>query len=54
MSSPHSTSHHECWMFMILPRKSNLVLLMDTGAGLVGAEELNSLVGVSCCNETEE
>lgn len=41
-------------MFMILPRKSSLVLLTDTGAGVVGAEELNSLVGVSCCNGTEE
>lgn len=41
-------------LFTTLPRNSNLVLLMDTGAGLVGAgEELNSLVGVSCCNETE-
>lgn len=39
---------------MILPRKSNLVLLTDTGAGLVGADVLNSLVGVSCCNETEQ
>lgn len=33
---------------MILLRKSSLVLLTDTGAGLVGAELLNSLVGVSC------
>lgn len=41
-------------MFRILPRKSSLVLLTDTGAGVVGAEELNSLVGVSCCNDTEE
>lgn len=54
MLPPHCTSHHECWMFMILPRKSNLVLLTDTGAGLVGAEELNSLVGVSCCHETQK
>lgn len=49
-----SALRHECEMFMILPRKSNLVLLTDTGAGLVGAEELSSLVGVSCCNETEQ
>ena len=38
-------SHHEHWL---LPRKSNLVLLTHSGDGLVGAEELNSLVGVSC------
>lgn len=38
----------------VLPRKSNLELLTDTGAGLVGAELLNSLVGVSCHNETEQ
>lgn len=35
-----------------LPRNSSLVLLMDTGAGIMGAEELNSLVGVSCCHKT--
>lgn len=39
---------------MILPRKSNLVLLTATGAGVVGDEVLSSLVGVSCCNQTEE
>lgn len=37
-----------------LPCKSNLVLLTDTEPGLVGADVLNSFVGVSCCNQTDE
>lgn len=32
---------------LVSPRKSSLVFLTDTGDGVVGAEELNSLVGVS-------
>lgn len=42
-----------CFFFLSLPRNSSLVLLMDTGAGIVGADELNSLVGVSCCGKTK-
>lgn len=41
-------------MFMNLPCKSNLVLLTVTGAGLVGAGELSSLVGVSCSKKQKE
>lgn len=32
---------------LVSPRKSSLVFLTDTGDGVVGAEELSSLVGVS-------
>lgn len=48
-----SPDQSACEMLMNLPCKSNLVLLTDTEAGLVGVEVLNSFVGVSCCREAE-